>query len=82
MYKVNDVTYWLSQTTDNSKQFVWYPGLWDKESRLYFKKDLFYITFYGKQSSVKKKLNSSNLWVVQPILTQDPTREFVAYVIL
>ena len=35
MYKVNDVTNWLSQTTDNSKYFVWSPGLWDKESRLY-----------------------------------------------
>ena len=36
MYKVNDVANWLSQTTDNSKYFVWSPGLWDKESRLYF----------------------------------------------
>ena len=35
MYKVNDVANWLSQTTDNSKYFVWSPGLWDKESRLY-----------------------------------------------
>ena len=35
MYKVNDVTNWLSQTTDNSKYFVCSPGLWDKESRLY-----------------------------------------------
>ena len=32
---VNDVTNWLSQTTDNSKYFVWSPGLWDKESSLY-----------------------------------------------
>ena len=35
MKKVNDVTGWLSQTTDISKYFVWSPGLWDKESRLY-----------------------------------------------
>ena len=35
MKKVNDFTDWLSQTTDISKYFVWYPGLWDKESRLY-----------------------------------------------
>ena len=27
MYKVTDVTIWLSQTTDNSKYFVWSPGL-------------------------------------------------------
>ena len=27
MYKVNDVTNWLSQTTDNSKYFVWSPEL-------------------------------------------------------
>ena len=27
MYKVNDVTDWSSQTTDNSKYFVWSPGL-------------------------------------------------------
>ena len=32
---MNDVTNWLSQTTDNSKYFVWSPGLQDKESRLY-----------------------------------------------
>ena len=38
MYKANDVTNWLSQTTDNSKYFVWSPGLWDKESRLYIQK--------------------------------------------
>ena len=35
MKNVNDVTGWLSQTTDISKYFVWSPGLWDKESRLY-----------------------------------------------
>ena len=35
MKKVDDVTDWLSQTTDISKYFVWYPGLWDKESHLY-----------------------------------------------
>ena len=35
MYKANDVTNWLSQTTDNSKHFVWSPGLWDKGSLLY-----------------------------------------------
>ena len=35
MKKVNDVTGWLSQTTDISKYFVWSPGLWDKECRLY-----------------------------------------------
>ena len=38
MYKPNDVTNWLSQTTDNSKYFVWSPGLWDKEHRLYLHK--------------------------------------------
>ena len=35
MKNVNDVTGWLSQTTDISKYFVWSPGLRDKESRLY-----------------------------------------------
>ena len=35
MKNVNDVTGWLSQTTDISKYFVWSPGLWDKEIRLY-----------------------------------------------
>ena len=35
MKKVNDVTDWLPQTTDISNYFVWYPGLWAKESRLY-----------------------------------------------
>ena len=29
MKKVNDITDWLSQTTDISKHIVWYPGLWD-----------------------------------------------------
>ena len=36
MHKVNDVIDWLSQTTDNSKYFVWPSGFWDKESRLYY----------------------------------------------
>ena len=36
MKKVNDVTGWLSQTTDISKYFIWSLGLKDKESRLYF----------------------------------------------
>ena len=40
---VNDVTDWLSQTTDISKYFVWSPGLWDKESPLYI---------YGQQEQV------------------------------
>ena len=35
MKNVNDVTGWLSHTTDISKYFVWSPGLRDKESRLY-----------------------------------------------
>ena len=39
MKNVNDVTGWLSQTTDISKYFVWSPGLWDKESRLYYLPD-------------------------------------------
>ena len=34
MKNVNDLTGWLSQTTDISKDFVWSPGNWDKESRL------------------------------------------------
>ena len=37
MKNVNDVTGWLSQTTDISKYFVWSPGPWDKESRLYLR---------------------------------------------
>ena len=35
MKNVNDVTGWLSQTTDISKYFIWCPWLRDKESRLY-----------------------------------------------
>ena len=35
MKNENDVTGWLSQTTDISKYFIWSPGLWDKESCLY-----------------------------------------------
>ena len=50
MYKVNDVTNWLSQTTDNSKYFVWSPGLWDKESRLYL--ILTWLKFKGFVSCV------------------------------
>ena len=37
MKNVYDVTDWLSQTTDISKYSVWFPGLWDKESRLHKK---------------------------------------------
>ena len=44
MKNVNDVTGWLSQTTDISKYFVWSPGFWDKESRLYILKSV--IRFY------------------------------------
>ena len=39
MKNVNDVTGWLSQTTDISKYFDWSPGLWDKESHLYMKSE-------------------------------------------
>ena len=35
MYKKNDITDWLSQTTDNAKYFGWSPELWDKKSGLY-----------------------------------------------
>ena len=38
MKKMNNVTDWISQTTDISKYFVWSPGLWDKESCLYITK--------------------------------------------
>ena len=41
MKNVNDVTGWLSQTTDISKYFVWSPGLWDKESRLYLVRSIY-----------------------------------------
>ena len=51
MYKVNDVTNWLSQTTDNSKYFVWSPGLWDKESRLY--------TEFSFQKQIIRNIGSS-----------------------
>ena len=48
MKKVNDVTGWLSQTTDVSKYFVWSPGLRHKESRLYceFKLSIYWLWLY------------------------------------
>ena len=41
MYKVNDVTNWPSQTTDNSKYFVWSPGLWDKACMIFLQRLIF-----------------------------------------
>ena len=46
MKNVNDVTGWLSQTTDISKYFVWSPGLRDKESRLYI---LYFLYFLNQK---------------------------------
>ena len=60
MYKGNDVTHWLSQTTDTSKYFVWSPGLWDKESHLYiYKHPLFQYDFCLAFLDQWKHYNSS-----------------------
>ena len=55
MKNVNDVTGLLSQTTDISTYFVWSPGLWDKESRLYIETYLImYFKIFSKHESLKQ----------------------------
>ena len=67
MYKVNDVTNWLSQTTDNLKYFLWSPGLWDKESHLYNEKYCSIIQIYIFSIS----MHMQNLMKLPHINSQD-----------
>ena len=56
MKNVNDVTGWLSQTIGILKYFVWSPGLWDIESRLYMThtQQAFSETFWKKKPFLKR----------------------------